>query len=67
MKTKSEVFSHFQKFANLIETQSNTKIIIIRMDNETEFINQKIINFTKSRVIIHHTSCVYTSQLHRVS
>jgi transposase InsO family protein len=62
MKNKNEVFSHFQNFANLIETQYNTKIKILRTDNGTEFINQKFSNFTKSRGIIHQTSCVYTPQ-----
>jgi transposase InsO family protein len=67
MKRKNEVFSHFQNFTNLIETQYNTKIKILRTDNRTEFINQSFSNFTKSRGIIHQTSCVYTSQQNRVS
>jgi hypothetical protein len=35
MKNKSEIFTHFQNFTNLVETQYNTKIKIIRTDNET--------------------------------
>jgi uncharacterized protein (DUF2344 family) len=42
IKNKSEVFSHFQNFTNLVETQYNTKIKILRTDNGTEFINKKI-------------------------
>jgi Integrase core domain/GAG-pre-integrase domain len=60
MKSKSKVFSHFQNFANLIETQYNTKIKILCTDNGTKFINQIFSNFTKSRGIIHQISCVYT-------
>jgi hypothetical protein len=60
MKNKNEVFSHFQNFTNLIEIQYNTKIKILRTDNEMEFINQSFSNFTKSRGIIHQPSCVYT-------
>jgi hypothetical protein len=66
MKSKSEVFSHFQNFANLIETHYNIKIKILCADNETKFINQNFLNFTKSRGIIHQTSCVYTPQQNRV-
>jgi Integrase core domain len=62
MKSKNEIFSHFQNFANLIETQYNTKIKILCTDNGTEFINQCFSNFTKFRGIIHQTSCVYTPQ-----
>jgi hypothetical protein len=67
MKSKSEVFSHFQNFTNLIETQCNTKIKILCTDNRTEFINQSFSKFTKFRGIIHQTSCVYTSQQNRIS
>jgi transposase InsO family protein len=67
MKNKNEVFSHFQNFANLIEIQYNTKIKILRTDNEMEFINQSFSNFTKSKGIIHQISCVYTPQQNGVS
>ena len=35
MKNKNEVFSHFQNFVNLIETQYDKKIKILRTDNGT--------------------------------
>jgi transposase InsO family protein len=47
---------------NLVETQYNKRIKILRTDNGTEFINQKFSNFTNSNGIIHQTSCVYTPQ-----
>ena len=40
MKTKGEVFSHFQTFVNFVETQFDKKIKTLRTDNGTEFINQ---------------------------
>ena len=67
MKNKSEVFSHFQNFTNLVETQYNKKIKILRTDNGTEFINQNFENFTNSKGIIHQTSYVYTPQQNGVS
>jgi hypothetical protein len=35
MKNKSEVFSHFQNFTSLVDMQYNTKIKILRTDNDT--------------------------------
>jgi hypothetical protein len=49
MKNKSEIFSsHFLIFINLVETQYNKKIKILRTDNGTKFINQSFSNFTNS-------------------
>jgi Integrase core domain/GAG-pre-integrase domain len=62
MKNKSEVFSHFQTFLNLVETQFNKKIKILRTDNGTEFINQNFSNYLKQKGILHQTFCVYTPQ-----
>jgi transposase InsO family protein len=67
MKNKSEVFSHFLTFTNLVEIQYNKKIKILRTDNGTKFINQSFSNFTNSKGIIHQTSCVYTPQQNGVS
>jgi Integrase core domain len=67
MKNKSEVFSHFVTFTNLVETQYNKKIKILCTDNGTEFINQSFLNFINSKGIIHQTSCVYTPQQNGIS
>jgi IS30 family transposase len=67
MKNKSEVFTHFQHFVNLIENQYNNKIKILRTDNGTEYINQNFAKFTNSRGIIHQTFFVYTPQQNGVS
>jgi transposase InsO family protein len=67
IKNKSKVFSHFLTFTNLVETQYNKKIKILRTDNGTEFINQSFSNFTNSKGITHQTSCVYTPQQNGIS
>ena len=67
IKNKSKVFSHFQNFATMVETQYNKKIKVLRTDNGTEFINQNFVNFTNSKGMIHQTSCVYTPQQNGVS
>jgi transposase InsO family protein len=67
MKNKSEIFSHFQTFINLIETQYNKRIKTLRTDNGTKFINQNFSNFTKLKRIIHQTMCIYTPQQNGVS
>jgi IS30 family transposase len=60
-------FSHFQTFSNLVETQFNKKIKILRTDNGTEFINQNFSNYLKQKGILHQTFCVYTPQQNRIS
>jgi Integrase core domain len=60
MKNKSEVFSHFQNFTNMIETQFNKNIKILRTDNGTKYINQNFSSFLHKKRIIHQTTCVYT-------
>jgi hypothetical protein len=47
MKNKSEVFTYFQTFTNLVETQYNKKIKTLRTDNGTKFINQNFSKFIK--------------------
>jgi IS30 family transposase len=67
MKTKDEVFLHFQTFVNYVETQFDKKIKTLRTDNGTEFVNQKFSNFLKQKGIVRQTTCVYTPQQNGVS
>ncbi|MFS7910246.1 putative RNA-directed DNA polymerase [Helianthus anomalus] len=62
MKSKLEVFENVQSFYNLVETQFEVKINVLRTDNGTEFINSQMSNFVKTHGIIHQTSCSYTPQ-----
>jgi hypothetical protein len=55
MKSKAETRQKLIDFVNLIDTQHNTKIKIIRSDNGVEF---TMPTFYASKGIIHQTSCV---------
>ncbi|KAA0050638.1 Beta-galactosidase [Cucumis melo var. makuwa] len=57
---KSEVTSVFQDFYNIVETQFNIKIAILRSDNGREFPNHTPNEFLSSKGIVHQSSCAYT-------
>ncbi|KAB1226747.1 Retrovirus-related Pol polyprotein from transposon TNT 1-94 [Morella rubra] len=59
MKTKSGTRGFLESFFNLVDTQHNSKIQILRFDNGPEFC---MIPFFSSRGVIHQTSCTYTPQ-----
>jgi hypothetical protein len=59
LKHKSETRSKLIGFINLIETQYNTKIKVIRSDNGVEFLMP---DFYSSKGILHQRSCVETPQ-----
>lgn len=58
MKQKSKVFTIFQQFKNLIETQFNTKIKQLLTDWGGEYHN--VSTFIESLGIIHCISCPHT-------
>ncbi|XP_071714161.1 uncharacterized protein [Rutidosis leptorrhynchoides] len=62
LKSKDETFDNIVSFVNLIQNQFNKKVKVLRSDNGTEFVNGKMINFVKTKGIIHQTSCAYTPQ-----
>jgi hypothetical protein len=55
MKSKAETRQKLIDFVNLIETQHNAKVKIIRSDNGVEFTMPQ---FYSSKGIIHQTTCV---------
>lgn len=57
-----EVPTIIQNFVQLIKTQFNTNIKIIRSDNCTEFVNNNLQQFFLSAGILHQTSCSHTPQ-----
>ena len=59
-KTKSEVFSIFQKWFNQVCNIFNAHIKYIKSDNGLEFINNNFKNFCSQHGIIHTTSIKYT-------
>ncbi|KAJ0591220.1 putative RNA-directed DNA polymerase [Helianthus annuus] len=59
---KTEVFENLCSFYELMLTQFETKVKIIRSDNGTEFLNNQMNTFCKTKGILHQTSCSYTPQ-----
>ena len=64
MKHKSQTRELLVNFINMVETQFNSKVRIIRSDNGSEF---KIQDFFSKKGIIHQTSCVNTPQQNGVA
>ncbi|GJY67437.1 ribonuclease H-like domain-containing protein [Tanacetum coccineum] len=62
IKSKDEVFGYFVDFVNLISNQFLKRVKVIRSDNGTEFINNKMDVFLRDKGIVHQTSCAYTPQ-----
>lgn len=67
LKSKSEVFNCFKDFHLLVVTQFSTHVKILRSDNGTEFTSNDMKNYLISNGILHHTSCVNTSQQNGVA
>ena len=59
---KSEVEKLFKDFYNMIETQFETKICILRSDNGTEYFNECLGDFLTNKGIIHQSTCRDTPQ-----
>lgn len=57
MKHKSEARQSLQDFIALCETQFQTKMQTIRLDNDLEF---SMLTYFKYKGIIHQTSCIET-------
>ncbi|KAJ0445166.1 putative RNA-directed DNA polymerase [Helianthus annuus] len=62
LRNKMEVFENVESFYELVLTQFKKRVKVFRSDNGTEFVNNKMDNFCKSKGIIHQTSCSYTPQ-----
>ncbi|XP_076887893.1 uncharacterized protein LOC143538168 [Bidens hawaiensis] len=56
------VKSREETFFNLLKTQFDRTIKIIRSDKGPEFVNSQFQKNFRDKGIIHHTSCTYTSQ-----
>ena len=61
MRDKSEVFSLFVTFYNMISNLFDTKIRILQSDQGREYVNNDFKKFFTEKGIIHHMSCVHTS------
>ncbi|KAJ0821780.1 putative RNA-directed DNA polymerase [Helianthus annuus] len=67
LKSKMEVFENIENFYQLVLTQFKKKVKIFRSDNGTEFVNNKMDVFCKTKGILHQTSCAYTPQQNGVA
>ncbi|XP_071699236.1 uncharacterized protein [Rutidosis leptorrhynchoides] len=62
LKSKEDVYDNVFSFVQLLENQFTKRIKIIRSDNGTEFLNNKMADFLKTKGIVHQTTCAYTPQ-----
>ncbi|KAJ0558902.1 putative RNA-directed DNA polymerase [Helianthus annuus] len=62
LSNKTEVFENLKNFYELVVTQFKKRIKVFRSDNGTEFVNNQMSMFCKSKGILHQTSCSYTPQ-----
>lgn len=60
LKQKSEVFTVFKHFKNLVENQYSAKIKVLRSDNGGEYFNSQFQDFCSEHGILHQTSCPHT-------
>jgi transposase InsO family protein len=62
LKHKSEVFSYFQTFHNMVKNKFQNDITIFRTDSGGEFLSTDFQNYLKLHGITHQRSCPYTPQ-----
>jgi hypothetical protein len=67
MKNKDEVFSIFQSFHAMVQTQFSAKLRVIRSDNGGEYVNQRFRAYFDNHGLIHETSCPQTPQQNGVA
>ncbi|KAJ0834657.1 putative RNA-directed DNA polymerase [Helianthus annuus] len=62
LRNKMELFENLKFFYEIILTQFKKKVKVFRSDNGTEFVNNQMNLFCKTKGIIHQTTCSYTPQ-----
>lgn len=62
LTNKDEVFQYFKEFKEMVETQKDRKIKILRSDNGGAFCNREFDIFLKRNGIVHQTSNPYTPE-----
>lgn len=67
LKHKSDVNDVFRFFYQMIETQFNTCIKVIRSDNGGEYFKTDLTKFLNSKGILHQTTCPYSPQQNGVA
>ena len=67
MKSRTELFSMFQKFFAEIRNQFHTSFRILRSDNALEYFSAPFSTFLSSYGILHQSSCAYPPQQNGVT
>ena len=67
LKTKDEVFTIFQAFHAMVQTQFYSKIKILCYDDGGEFTNQRFQDYFQQHGLLHETSCSQTPQQNGVA
>jgi hypothetical protein len=67
MKDRSELFSVFQIFCNMIKIQFSQKICILYFDNAKEYTYSSFAFYLSDKGIIHQISCAHTPQQNGVA
>ncbi|KAK8951538.1 hypothetical protein KSP39_PZI004751 [Platanthera zijinensis] len=67
LRDRSELLDVWISFYQLIKTQFDACIKTFRSDNAKEYLSHAFTTFRVQHVIIHQTSCVYTSQQNGVA
>ncbi|CAN0910966.1 Retrovirus-related Pol polyprotein from transposon TNT 1-94 [Linum grandiflorum] len=62
MREKSETTAMFQEFYDMILTQFNTKIQVLKTDNAHDYFNSVLGTYLSKQGIVHCSSCVDTPQ-----
>ena len=67
MKEKSEAGQIFKNFNTMIQTQFQTKIQLLKIDNRKEYFASILGDYLLSQGIVHQNSCVDTLQKNKVA
>ena len=67
LKHKDDVFSVFQSFHTMIQTQFSAKIQILRSNNGGEYVNKKFQDYFATHGLLHKMSCAQTPQQNGVA
>jgi transposase InsO family protein len=67
LHSKADMFSIFQTFVALVETQFSTKLKILRSDSRGEYMSRDFQSFLQQKGIISQCSCPYTPQQNGVA
>ncbi|RVW64351.1 Retrovirus-related Pol polyprotein from transposon TNT 1-94 [Vitis vinifera] len=67
MKKKSEVREIFENFNNMVQTQFQAKIQVLRTDNAREYYHNILGSYLLENGIVHQSSCIDTPQQNGVA